>query len=508
MSNYLAIATVTETLRQMLNASVSVVVGGATATAVRPAATGAGSPGGLPNTGVNVFLYQVSANAAWRNMDLPNRRDDASLANRPRVALDLHYLLTFYGQDNQLEPQRLLGRTVQALHAQPVLTRQQIRSTTNTVGFLATSNLAEEVELVKLTPLPLSLEELSKLWSVFFQTAYVLSLAYQATLVLIEGDESPRQALPVRERAIRVLPFQRPVIDEVSPQILEPGETLAIRGQNLSEDMTKVLFGRIAVVPTTVTAAQIEVTPPAGLAAGVSTVQVVQSVDFKTGSPAEPHRLFESNVVAFVLAPKIKINQPPPPEPVFGTVARGADFTLEVTPPIERAQDVRLLLDNYTIALPARPASDPPTRTSLKFKVPSDSPTGKFLVRIQVDGAQSKLVADAVKGYTGPKVVIICNSKCLRCTAIALNLTASGVEGLVTVKDENAVAMQDSEVAITWTLPEGTTQDDTRKTDNLGLAKFTITGGSGEYILAINDILKTDFAFDQQQSTLSQSIVK
>ena len=49
--------------------------------------------------------------------------------SRPQAALDLHYLLTFYGNEAQLEPQRLLGSVVRTLHARPVLTRQQIQQT-------------------------------------------------------------------------------------------------------------------------------------------------------------------------------------------------------------------------------------------------------------------------------------------------------------------------------------------------------------------------------------------
>jgi hypothetical protein len=505
MSNFLAIATVTETLRQMLDSAMGNTIAGAQATAVTPA-TGAGVPAGLPNPGVNVFLYQVTSNAALRNMDLPNRRGDGSLAGRPRVALDLHYLLTFYGQDSQLEPQRLLGRAVQVMHAQAVLTRAQIRSVITNVGFLAASNLADEVELVKFVPLSLSLEELSKLWSVFFQTAYTLSVAYQGTVVLIEGDESPQQALPVRERKLRVLPFQRPAIDEVTPQILEPGETLTIRGQNLKTDVVKVNFGRTAATPASISNREIEVALPAGLRAGVNTVQVVQFLDFESGSASEPHRLFESNVAAVIVAPKIDL--PPLPEPVFGTVPRGTTLTLDVTPPIGRSQDVRLLLGNRSIALAPRSLSNPPTTSSLTFDIPANFPTGEFLVRLQVDGAQSKLVDAGTAGYTGPKVVIACNNSCLRCTGIALNLTASGVEGLVTVKDETAAAMQDAEVSVTWTLPGGTTQSDMRKTDVAGVARFEIAGGNGQYVLTIDDITKKDFAFDQKESSLSKVVVK
>lgn len=72
---------------------------------------------------------------------------------------------------------------VRALNSRPVLTRQMIQETlaNPAYGYLGKSNLGEAIELVKFTPLPLSLEELSKLWSVFFQTPYTLSVAYQGT---------------------------------------------------------------------------------------------------------------------------------------------------------------------------------------------------------------------------------------------------------------------------------------------------------------------------------------
>src|SRR5271165_5220408 len=60
-------------------------------------------------TGINIFLYQVLPNASLRNCDLPTRRSDGTLVQRPRIALDLNYLFTFYGNDAELEPQRLLG---------------------------------------------------------------------------------------------------------------------------------------------------------------------------------------------------------------------------------------------------------------------------------------------------------------------------------------------------------------------------------------------------------------
>ena len=68
------------------------------------------------------------------------------------------------------------------------------------------------MERVKFTPTALSLEEFSKLWSVFFQVEYSLSAAYQASLVLIQSDETPQSALPVQSRNVYVQPFRWPRI--------------------------------------------------------------------------------------------------------------------------------------------------------------------------------------------------------------------------------------------------------------------------------------------------------
>jgi hypothetical protein len=173
VSNFLAVATVTATLSQLVQAAVGADVPGATVTTLRPN----GSPGGTPTTGVNIFLYQVMPNAAWRNTDLPTRNGDGDVTQRPRAALELNYLISFYGNEAQFEPQRLLGSVVRTLHARPVLTVPAIRQTVASPSFpfLAPSDLGDEVERVRFTPLPLSLEELSKLWSVFFQTPYALS---------------------------------------------------------------------------------------------------------------------------------------------------------------------------------------------------------------------------------------------------------------------------------------------------------------------------------------------
>ncbi len=413
MSNFLAIASVTETLRQLLDAAVRNTVAGASATAVRPAQTG--TSGGQPSLGVNLFLYQITPNAAYRNMDLPMRRGDGSLSSRPQAAIDLHYLFTFYGQDGQLEPQRILGRVLQIMHAQPLLSRDQIRNTITSVSYLADSNLAEQVESVKFSPLPLSLEELSKLWSVFFQSTYVLSVAYQGTVVLIEADDLPQDPLPVRERRVRVIPFQTPVIEDLLPIVCQTGDVLTISGQHLRSDAVQISFdGQAAMPPATISDQTLTIKLPANLQAGIRQVRVIQAVDFKTGT-GEPHTVFKSNIMAFALAPTIAVTNPPG---VGGavTLKAGDTLTLSVQPPIAPKQDVRLLLNRIGVPLASRVAGSA-ALDQLQFTIPAEFSPGTYFVRLEVDGAQSQLLpkadpnnnrtpTDPPQGYTGPKVTI------------------------------------------------------------------------------------------------------
>ncbi|MGD2114505.1 MAG: DUF4255 domain-containing protein, partial [Acidobacteriota bacterium] len=139
MSNFLGIATVTAALRRTLQEAVAADVPGATVTVRRPEAA---QPNPAPV--VNLYLFQVTPNAAWRTADLPTRDARGRTVQRPRVALDLHYLLSFYGDESTLEPERLLGSVVRRLHEWPVLGRGQIETTIAdpAFAFLAASDLA------------------------------------------------------------------------------------------------------------------------------------------------------------------------------------------------------------------------------------------------------------------------------------------------------------------------------------------------------------------------------
>ncbi len=432
MSNHLAIATVTASLAQVLQGVVEKDVAGLTVTTTRPDSANAAAGG----TRVNIYLYQVTPNAAWRNSDLPTRADDGRFMQKPRVALDLHYLLTFYGNEAQLEPQRMLGSTVRALHSRPVLTRDRIRKTiiSPQFSFLELSNLADDIELVKFTPTSLSLEELSKLWAVFFQTQYTLSITYQGTVVLIETEDIPGTSLPVLDRNIYTVPFRTPVVQEIKLDAPVAGpitslSNIVINGRALRADATQINFAGSKLpplVPTSIADTELKVKLPADLRAGVQGLQVEQR--FLMGTPATLHRGFESNVSPFVLAPTIT----QPNAPTFAQTSVDlttnlitGDISVNFAPKIAKSQRVRILLNEfqaptnraplaYVFNAPQDNGIGPNDQETAKvmFKV-KDVAAADYLVRVQVDGAESSLERDTVNGsptfneFIAPKIKIV-----------------------------------------------------------------------------------------------------
>lgn len=441
MSNFLAIAAATATLRQILDDAVREDVDGATVTTLRPNAPS----NQLPNPGVNVYLYQVTPNLAWRNADVPTRRPNGDLVQQPRVAIDLHYLLTFYGDDTALEPQRLLGSTVRVLHEQPVLARHKIRGVIDAAvaadpqHFLATADLDADVELIKFTPLPLSLEELSKVWSVFFQTPYTLSLAYHGTVALIESNRATRPSLPVHERSVHVIPLRQPRIEEVVAEGPPKGDpritlasTLLIRGTSLKSQPTRLRIGPVLTQSTpgdsSDTSIRLALAPLTALRAGVQTIQVVHDVLLGQPEPGVLHRGVESNAAAFILHPIIDAplvsgvvatEVDGQPLVIDGVPQRSATITIGFTPVVDRNQRVMLHLVEadtpeirssraYSFPAPDRNGIADPDQAdtpSISFSVQAVFP-GTYLLRVQVDGAESRLARDASGRYTGPTVTL------------------------------------------------------------------------------------------------------
>jgi hypothetical protein len=189
MSTYRGIAVVTRTLQQLLSNASTVVA----QTVVKLGPPEELKPGGGPV--VNLFLFNARPTEYHRNLDLPGRDAAGTIVGRPVVGLELDYLISFTGDRNSYEPELLLGSCVAALEASSVLTPADVgAAVAGASNGLVPSDLAEAIEVY---PLNLDIEERSKLWSVFFQVPYKLSVEYRARTVLIDAGPVPPSVRPV-----------------------------------------------------------------------------------------------------------------------------------------------------------------------------------------------------------------------------------------------------------------------------------------------------------------------
>ncbi|MGI5470435.1 DUF4255 domain-containing protein [Streptomyces sp. CA-132043] len=204
MSNALAIATVTQALALLIEHNLHPEIDMAVSVETR-------KPPAEPELDpkITVFLYQVTHNPSMRNNDLATRAADGTLLKRPAAALDLHYLISAYGEENELVGQRLIGSVVRTLHEIPVLPKELITEAAER-PYLGGSDLAESLQRVRFTPTQMDVDETSKLWGMLHNTPYSLSVVYQASLVILDGHEKPVPAKPVKRPDVRVLPFGAP----------------------------------------------------------------------------------------------------------------------------------------------------------------------------------------------------------------------------------------------------------------------------------------------------------
>lgn len=419
MSNYLAVATITATIQRTLQAIVQTDIEGSRITTVRPSEIG----NGTPESGVNVFLYQVITNPALNNMDATPLRS-RGLSTKRQAALDLYYMLTFYGNDTELEPQRLMGSVIRALNDKRIITPEmiQVACRDSTLPFLQASNLADQVQQISIVPLDLNLEDLSKAWSVFFQTPYLLSIAYKVLVVLVEGEDAPSRALPIRDRRMNGLSpyFLQPHIDQVAAQggigeVILPDSTLVITGKQLKGDRaTQVRMFGMNIIPAEVTDTCVTVSlaqvPDDYKRAGIQSLQIVHAPEFNRDAG---QRGKESNAAPFVLRPQVlTITQT---ESSRDDELRSGELQIQTHLVIGAKQRVVMVLNAWDVEQPGSYLFDARTRhrDAQSVIVPFEAvPAGDYLIRLMIDGAESQLQVDTdpdsptCDWYIGPRITI------------------------------------------------------------------------------------------------------
>jgi hypothetical protein len=402
MANFLAPATVTAALQRLLQAAAKEAVSGAKAVVERPDATKSGPV-------VGIFLYEVVPNAALRNEMLPSRASDGSLRARTLTAVDLRYLLTFHGDEKELEPLRMLGSVLRALAAQPVITKSLVEAVVAagsdeppTHPWVAASDLAADTELPRLTAHTVDLEQMSHLWSLFPQAVYALSSVWQVGPVVVESAVTPTPAAPVLAAELAVSPLTRPVVTRVEPVdpaagALTAGSTWRIVGAALAGPSTEVRVAGadVAVQLRSDAELRVDASPASALRAGRVLVEVVHRA--LAGAPATPR------------AEIARARHPVDVSARLESLAHAAG-RITVTPdvPVRSRQHTALaLLDPATgdVVLRTVLTVQPADAASLDVPVPGAAP-GTYAAVLSVDGVDSVLRRDAAGAITGPLVEV------------------------------------------------------------------------------------------------------
>lgn len=430
MSSPLAIGAVSAVLRNLLDngliqagAALGTVVN---VTAVAPDTIDLDAAEDPPR--LNLFLHQVTPNSGWRNRDLPVRNANGDRISNAPLALDLHFLLTAYGRAD-FQAEVLLGYAMHLLHERPVLDRAAIRRALEPSPLdtsmlpplfqsLAASDLADQIEAIKITQALLSADEMSKLWSAI-QTHYRPSVGYQVSVVLIEGKQPAITPLPVLTRG-KVDPVtQRDAGVNVHPNLLPPlptlfsaapdasqpaarlGESVTVTGVNLAGTGAKVLLAHrlltsakeISVTPDTAgtgfkfalpndSAAQADY--PAGLWS-VSLVltpdgEAVERVTNTVGLQIAPAPVLAATGAPLNLPAPVVTRETGPPAHVRVRIAS--------RPQVRLQQDARLVVGTAeAVARPRANASE-----LLEFRLPATLDAGNAPVRLRVDGVDSLLI--------------------------------------------------------------------------------------------------------------------
>jgi Pvc16 N-terminal domain len=457
MSSALAIAAVTAVLQyylaDMYGSVTDTVISAVKVSCLAPDQVRQQIEGQTPDNEnqVNLFLHQVTPNAAWRNVGLASMSADGTTRlNSPPLALDLHYLLTAYGSQ-YWQAEALLGYALLMLQEAPVLTRDDIVNAmlkvspppappalappsyfpgTQLSPYLQTSGLADQVEMIKITPESMTREELAWLWTAL-KADYRPTFPFKVSVVLIQPELPSTLALPVLQTAFAPVKSQpEAVLPMQSPQILtvevptgqvgsQPGQTVTVTGVGLG-GMNRVMLTNARYgleIPCALTQASGEsvsfalpletlVQYPAGVYD--LTVQLMDS----TGTIVQ----VASSMLPIAIAPTFT---GPATGAASGTGTMVTINSPSFAPAVWEGQEVVLALSTFlsapyiSMSAQAQPFTGPPNAapaTSLSFLFDSGLPTGvKLLARLQIDGVTSAMtfnISTFPPSFVGPTVTL------------------------------------------------------------------------------------------------------
>ena len=403
MTNYLAVATVTAALKNIIQTGIKDDLPGTVVTAVTPESLN----NAQKERKINIYLYQACPNKELRQESSMPRNYNGRTKEKS-VQLDLYYIITFYGNELELEPQQLLGSTIRSLLDRPLLERESIEQTIIRSDFLANSTLTHQMQKVSFALNSMTPEELTRIWSTLFRVPYSLSIPYIGKAVLIEGEKAGKVALPVR-RIVANASSSRPLIEAIESSTgknkpITLDSNLTIHGEQLlSSRNTMVRLGNMTLTPQDVAKTKVKLNLSSlyeqeqyKLRAGVQSLQIIHLE--KVVSVIDPIKTIESNALPIILCPNIVASS-------IKTAnlreswnnSYSCEVALKINLAVDINQRVSLLINEVASQNPQNyifPAKSRGIETSLLNFLVRDVKAGEYLIRIQIDGAESPLEID------------------------------------------------------------------------------------------------------------------
>lgn len=400
MSSGFPVAAATVALADRLHALIGDTVPGARVTTLNPSAESLRSGDPI----VNLYLFRTIRNGFVSNDDLPTRGPAGKPFTSPVLKLDLDYMITFFGDDAKLDPQRLLGLVVGGLNAEPYIRRDVLRSAIASTPWLGGGDIEPSSAQICVTPLNMTPDAMARLWSEFVNVPYQLTQLYTATPVMLETALPVEPVLPVRRIGLHAVPSRMiaitSIVNATDPSLpLLAGGVMGIRLVNPGQpDLVVRLNGAAATGVKAgfdaegfaVLLVELTTDQPAPLAAGPLEVQVIRTRPDGKGIAAESQIAKSPILPAFAAPP---------------TVENGRLVISMALPIAPEAAAAALLFPRSTPKLPSRRLSClPRTTPSANLAAPLDGVvSGTYLVSVEIDGVAT-LLDFSGQTYTGPVV--------------------------------------------------------------------------------------------------------
>lgn len=437
MSTALAIGALSAALRNLIDAgfvqaNLSGAVGASvTVSAIAPDLVDLDATDEPPR--LNIFLYQVVPNTHLRNETQPWHDAQGRRASNPPLALNLHYLLTAYGRSDAVA-EMILGTAMGLLHETPRLTAAMLRSLLDpaalppTLLALAETRVADQAELIRITPTVQTVDEAFKFWTAL-QSPYRPSVAYEVSVLLIESERATVSPLPVLSRGLMNLATGRdrgvavqadmdpplPTLFSALPlgtqqSVARLGDTIRVSGVRLNgAGATALLTHRLRPLATALempvlpneAGTQFDLVLPDDAAAQTDFIPGIWQISLRVTPPGEASpRLSNGAALALCADPVLLATGAPLNLPAPSLLRGGAPprvtVQLHTRPQTRAEQGAVLMLDGLSeTAAPRDNAASP-----LAFSFPDSLPAGARRVRLKVDGVESLLVLK-----TGPAPV-------------------------------------------------------------------------------------------------------